>query len=175
LCEAETAAAWAAGNYSAVLRSLSSKVNAIARLYELARAGTFQPGGMGPPEPADSRPVHPPGDRMPGPEQGPETMRAGPTVDELIDALRKAGKRGKALPAALVEFMAIRRTAPVEEVAERVHGHRGTDCRRVYANIRRTNKELETLAADFRFRLSAGYIHKVPAGAMDDESAISRP
>jgi hypothetical protein len=63
--------------------------------------------------------------------------------------------------------MADKRSSTVEEVAEKVHGNRNTNCKRVAANVRRTNKELEPLGADFRFKFSAGYIHKLPAGATD--------
>src|SRR5262249_34047985 len=47
LSEAEAAEAWAAGHHAALLRSLSLKVHAIARLYELVREGTFQTEGDG--------------------------------------------------------------------------------------------------------------------------------
>jgi hypothetical protein len=165
LTEEQATVAWDKGHYATLPISLSDKVHAIVGLYERARAGTFRTGGVEPTPPGPSAPTD--SSRSPTPE---EAQPAGtgspiPSVAEIAEALRRAGRRGKALPAALVEFMAERPSAPVEEVAERVHGHAGTDCRRVQANVSRTNRELERLAAPFRFRVAASYVHKEPVGS----------
>lgn len=171
--EVEAAAAWDAGRHAALLRSLLLKVNAIAHLYEIVRIGAFRTGE------ADDKSVGPPPPRC-LPEEGPDGVvravgvrESSPSVAKVVEALRKAGRKGKPLRAALVEFMADRDSASITEVAHAVHGDGAASCKRVLANVYRTNEDLDAMAAAFRFKASAGYIFKEPVGASGDVLPIN--
>jgi hypothetical protein len=164
LTEEAASAAWKAGHHSVLLRSLSAKVHAIARLYELVRGGRFQIGGREGSPSDGSGPSVTVGSPSFAEDQPPARTSSAPSVSDLVRALRQAGKKGKPLRASLVELMANVDSLPVEEVAAKVHGDPNASCKRIQANVRRTNAELEKLAADFRFKVAASYVHKIPAG-----------
>ncbi len=80
----------------------------------------------------------------------------GPDAAELANLLTR---QNKVISAALVRYMADRGSAPFEDVAHKVHGARVTDAT-IRSNVKRTNTELEALAAPLRFRCAGGSVHK---------------
>src|SRR5262249_36845216 len=105
----------------------------------------------------------------PIPPEQPWVWHEGAPTADLVAFLRRHGKKGKPLSADLVEFMADLESASIEDVAEEVHDFRGTNFRRVTQNSRRTNPILEELGVPFRFKVSAGRLHKVSPGG-DEKS-----
>lgn len=73
-------------------------------------------------------------------------------------------RRRKATPAALVTLMDAQDSATYEEVARKVHGDGTIDDGAIRANVSRTNRELEGMAAPYRFRCAGGMVHKEPLG-----------
>jgi len=106
--------------------------------------------------PGDSVPNYPgPGERIPG---SVEPAR-GEAVDfaALAAELRKANKP---TPASLIEFMADKEEATVEDVAQAVHGDDKTSGQTVWANMKRTNDYLDKQRSPLSFRMAASRIFR---------------
>src|SRR4051794_6451715 len=78
-------------------------------------------------------------------------------LQELADELRKAKKSTQA---ALVEFMADKSKATVEDVAANVHGNPEADEKAVRANAKRTNDSLAELESPLSFRVAASHVFR---------------
>jgi hypothetical protein len=84
----------------------------------------------------------------------------------LAAELRKVRK---AQQARLVEFMADKEMATVEDVAEAVHDFGGTDEGTIWANVNRTNKSLAALGSALSFRMGASRVFREISPGVDAE------
>jgi hypothetical protein len=124
LSEAESTEAWAAGRHASLLWSLSMKVQAIARLYELARTGQFVTGSADAAQDATTPAEACAAEEVAVPEGGEAPTGAAsrePDEGELADRLSALGHHTKA---ALVRYMSGREWADLEEIKDRVQGDR---------------------------------------------------
>ena len=95
------------------------------------------------------------------PTKAPESKRPPPNVAKLVTALRKRGARTQA---SLVEYMSVRESAAIEEVAEHVHDNRETSDGAIRQNVKRTNESLAELESTIHFRVRAAYLFKEEYG-----------
>jgi hypothetical protein len=82
-----------------------------------------------------------------------------PAIDyeALATALRKQKKRN---PAALVEYMANREEATVQEIARHVHGDPETSDSAIWNNAKRTSDALAAMGSPLWFRFASGRIYR---------------
>ena len=83
------------------------------------------------------------------------------TVDfaALAAELRKA-RKPKPQQAMLIEFMADKEEATVEDVARVVHGHDETSTETIRMNVRRTNESLATIGSSLSFRVASSRVFR---------------
>ncbi|WP_165070844.1 hypothetical protein [Paludisphaera rhizosphaerae] len=87
------------------------------------------------------------------PSSRPEEIDYGRIVSQLR-------KRNLKNPAALVEYMASRDQATVEELAEQVHGNDGVGADAVRKNVSRTNIELGVISSPLSFRWASSRVFR---------------
>jgi hypothetical protein len=175
LDENQAAEAWAAGHHAALLRSLSFKVNAIARLYELARSGSFQAGGFESLSGGEASaglcsltPIGgPSGPAMVGATTVAERellARKGgrePDEEELADRLAADGHHYKS---ALVRHMKGREWADLEEIKERVQGDSTNRDGSVKGLASKTTRKVKLLGSTLEYRVRGHRLRKCRAG-----------
>jgi hypothetical protein len=79
-------------------------------------------------------------------------------VERLLAA--ELRRQGKAIPAALVEYMIGRESATAEEIAEKVHGDSLISEDAIGTNCRRTSGAAEPLVSPLRYRYCGGHVFK---------------
>lgn len=80
--------------------------------------------------------------------------------DDSTKLVEQLSRDRKAMPAALVGYMADRTSADFESVARVVHGGSVSDGA-IRSNVARANVELEQRGAAIRFRCAGGRVHKI--------------
>jgi hypothetical protein len=172
LSEAESAEAWAAGRHAALLWSLSMKVQAIARLYELARSRRFLAGvAASPPDAATSAgpcaaapgavPGVPGATTATGGEIPTEAEGLEPDEEELADRLAAKGHHTKA---ALVRHMKGREWADLEEIKDRVQGDPHNRDGSVKGLASETTKQVKLFGSSLEYRVRGHRLRKFRIG-----------
>lgn len=89
---------------------------------------------------------------------GPTLSPANPI--DYLGLIRRLREKGRAKPAALIELMMNRFSAPAEEVAKSVHGDGETSNNTISKMVSRTNAYLIDLESPVSLSFAGGHIHK---------------
>ena len=90
----------------------------------------------------------------------PETPYRDPLLPDFTKLANALRKQGKSRQAELVEFMADRTVATIEEVAENVHSNVEAGDEAIRANVKRTNDSLAELGVIVLFRVACGRVFR---------------